>query len=56
MNGVFGLKPTNYPNHTVPVEGIEPNFIAYEPAKQQLTNGPLVRYADDLPLILSVRI
>jgi len=54
MNGIFGLKPTNYPNHTVPVEGIVPNFAAYQPAKDMLTNGPLVRYATDLHLVLSV--
>ena len=54
MCGVYGLKPTHYPSHTVPVEGIVPDFVAYAPAAEQLTNGPLARYASDFPILLSV--
>ncbi|KAL7070209.1 hypothetical protein ACQ4LE_010194 [Meloidogyne hapla] len=54
MNGIFGLKPTTFPNHTVPVDGILPKFTVYPPAAEMLTMGPLVRYASDLPLIMSV--
>uniref|UniRef100_A0A1I8B7F1 Amidase domain-containing protein n=1 Tax=Meloidogyne hapla TaxID=6305 RepID=A0A1I8B7F1_MELHA len=53
MNGIFGLKPTTFPNHTVPVDGILPKFTVYPPAAEMLTMGPLVRYASDLPLIMS---
>jgi Asp-tRNA(Asn)/Glu-tRNA(Gln) amidotransferase A subunit family amidase len=55
MCGIFGLKPTNFPDHTLPVDGLVPDFSAYHPAIEQLSNGPLARYADDLPLVLSVR-
>uniref|UniRef100_A0A914KZY3 Amidase domain-containing protein n=1 Tax=Meloidogyne incognita TaxID=6306 RepID=A0A914KZY3_MELIC len=54
MNGIFGLKPTSFPNHTIPVDGILPKFTDYQPASEMLTMGPLVRYASDLPLIMSV--
>ena len=54
MSGIFGLKPTNYPTHTIPVEGIVPNYAGYPPAKDMLSNGPMVRYASDLHVILSV--
>jgi Asp-tRNA(Asn)/Glu-tRNA(Gln) amidotransferase A subunit family amidase len=54
MCGIFGLKPTNFPDHTLPVDGLVPDFSGYPPAVQQLSNGPLTRYADDLPLVLSV--
>jgi fatty acid amide hydrolase 2 len=55
MNGIFGLKPTNYPGHTVPVEGIVPDFCSYKPGCDMLSNGPLVRYASDLPTVLAVQ-
>jgi hypothetical protein len=29
MCGIFGLKPTNFPNHTLPVDGLVPDFSAY---------------------------
>jgi Asp-tRNA(Asn)/Glu-tRNA(Gln) amidotransferase A subunit family amidase len=54
MCGIFGLKPTNFPDHTLPVDGLVPDFSAYRPAIEQLSNGPLARYAGDLPLVLSV--
>ena len=53
MNGIFGQKPTSFPNHTIPVDGILPKFTDYQPASEMLTMGPLVRYASDLPLIMS---
>uniref|UniRef100_A0A915LL08 Amidase domain-containing protein n=1 Tax=Meloidogyne javanica TaxID=6303 RepID=A0A915LL08_MELJA len=56
MNGIFGLKPTSFPNHTIPVEGILPKFTDYQPASEMLTMGPLVRYASDLPLIMSAKL
>lgn len=52
--GIFSLKPTTYPAHTVPYQGIVPNFAAYPPDKDMLTNGPMCRYVDDLSLGLSV--
>uniref|UniRef100_A0A915LZK1 Amidase domain-containing protein n=1 Tax=Meloidogyne javanica TaxID=6303 RepID=A0A915LZK1_MELJA len=56
MNGIFGLKPTSFPNHTIPVDGILPKFTDYQPASEMLTMGPLVRYASDLPLIMSAKL
>uniref|UniRef100_A0A914HLM5 Amidase domain-containing protein n=1 Tax=Globodera rostochiensis TaxID=31243 RepID=A0A914HLM5_GLORO len=54
MNGIFGLKPTNFPEHVVPIDGIVPDSLTYKPAENMLTNGPLCRYATDLPIALSV--
>uniref|UniRef100_A0A183BNV3 PAZ domain-containing protein n=1 Tax=Globodera pallida TaxID=36090 RepID=A0A183BNV3_GLOPA len=54
MNGIFGLKPTNFPEHVVPLDGIVPASLTYKPAENMLTNGPLCRYATDLPIALSV--
>ncbi|KAL3122082.1 hypothetical protein niasHT_009375 [Heterodera trifolii] len=54
MNGVFGLRPTSFPDHVVPAEGIVPESLLYKPALNLLTNGPLCRYASDLSLALAV--
>ncbi|KAI3420034.1 hypothetical protein GPALN_003368 [Globodera pallida] len=54
MNGVFGLRPTSFPDHVVPTDGIVPASLTYKPAENMLSNGPLCRYATDLPLALSV--
>uniref|UniRef100_A0A183C9R0 Amidase domain-containing protein n=1 Tax=Globodera pallida TaxID=36090 RepID=A0A183C9R0_GLOPA len=56
MNGVFGLKPTSYPDHIVTFDGLVPaGLAAYQPAVNLLSNGLLCRYATDLPIALSVR-
>ncbi|KAL3095482.1 hypothetical protein niasHT_026911 [Heterodera trifolii] len=54
MNGVFGLRPTSFPDHVVPTEGIVPESLFYKPALNMLSNGPLCRFASDLPLALAV--
>uniref|UniRef100_A0A914HNA1 Amidase domain-containing protein n=1 Tax=Globodera rostochiensis TaxID=31243 RepID=A0A914HNA1_GLORO len=54
-NGIFGLKPTNYPNHVIDSDGIEPQELTTaQPAMRKLTNGPMCRYADDLALAMAV--
>uniref|UniRef100_A0A183C4P9 Amidase domain-containing protein n=1 Tax=Globodera pallida TaxID=36090 RepID=A0A183C4P9_GLOPA len=54
-NGIFGLKPTNYPNHVIDSDGIEPQELTtVQPAMRKLTNGPMCRYADDLALAMAV--
>ncbi|KAL3125172.1 hypothetical protein niasHT_008522 [Heterodera trifolii] len=54
MNGIFALKPTTVPDHVVPNEGILPKSLFYKPALNMLSNGPMCRYASDLPLALAV--
>uniref|UniRef100_A0A914HKT9 Amidase domain-containing protein n=1 Tax=Globodera rostochiensis TaxID=31243 RepID=A0A914HKT9_GLORO len=55
MNGIFGLKPTSFPDHVVPNEGLVPdNLYTYKPSANMLSNGPLCRYASDLPIALSI--
>ncbi|KAL3101476.1 hypothetical protein niasHT_020795 [Heterodera trifolii] len=54
-NGIFGLKPTNHPQHLVSVDGIEPvELSTQQPSQRKLTIGPMCRYADDLALAMAV--
>lgn len=50
MCGIMALKPTNFPNHLIPSDGIQPTPLD----GQMVTNGPLFRQALDLPILLSV--
>ena len=50
MCGIMALKPTNFPSHLIPTDGIRPIPLN----GQMVTNGPLFRQAWDLPILLSV--
>jgi hypothetical protein len=36
------------------VDGVIPDFTVYRPAGDMLSNGPVCRYASDMPLMMSV--